>query len=71
MDNQQARKYQLKKQIPSESESQKSWIELLDTLHKYYPLYAEQLEKIPDTLKMRKLLDVIIKDFEKKQTLIE
>lgn len=63
--------FQLKKEIPSETESQKSWIELLDNLHKYYPLYMEQLEKIPDTLKLGKLLNAIIKDFEKKQVLVE
>jgi DNA-binding PadR family transcriptional regulator len=63
--------FQLKKEIPSETESQKSWIELLDNLHKYYPLYSEQLEKIPDTPKVRNLLDDIIKDFEKKQILVE
>ncbi|MFX1427799.1 MAG: hypothetical protein ACFFBE_15200, partial [Promethearchaeota archaeon] len=61
--------FQLKKQIPSKSESQKSWIELLDTLHKYYPLYSEQLERIPDTSKMRKLLEAILRNFEKKKTL--
>jgi len=63
--------FQLKKQIPNNTESQKSWIELLDKLHKYYPAYFEQMEKIPDTSKLGKLLDTIIKDFEKKQNLIE
>jgi hypothetical protein len=63
--------FQLKKQIPNNTESQKSWIELLDKLHKYYPAYFEQMEKIPDTSKLGKLLDTIIKDFEKKQNLIK
>ena len=63
--------FQIKKQIPAESESQKTWIELLDKLHKYYPLYYEQMEKIPDTPKVLNLLNEIIKNFEKKQTMVE
>jgi hypothetical protein len=63
--------FQLKKHIPGKNESQKSWIELLDKLHKYYPLYVEQLERVPDRLKLGKLIDKIIKDFEKKQSLVE
>jgi hypothetical protein len=58
--------FQLKKQIPNNTESQKSWIELLDNLHKYYPAYFEQMEKIPDVSKLGKLIDAIIKDYEKK-----
>ncbi|MFX1344970.1 MAG: hypothetical protein ACFFAI_07660 [Promethearchaeota archaeon] len=58
--------FQLKKEIPDKTETQKSWIELLSILHKYYPIYAEQLEKIPDNLKLRKDLEVMAKVFEKK-----
>ncbi|MFW9940305.1 MAG: hypothetical protein ACFFFT_04640 [Candidatus Thorarchaeota archaeon] len=58
--------FQLKKEIPDKTETQRSWIELLSILHKYYPIYAEQLEKIPDNLKLRKDLEVMAKVFEKK-----
>lgn len=60
--------FQIKRQIPDNTESQKSWVILMDTLYKYYPLYSEQLKRIPDTPKMRKLIDNIIKVFERKQS---
>ncbi|MHA2394226.1 MAG: hypothetical protein ACXAEX_20005 [Promethearchaeota archaeon] len=62
--------FQLKKEIPDLTEAQNSWIYLLTTLHKYYPLFTEQLEKIPDKKELLKNLDSIIKVFEKKQTII-
>jgi len=58
--------FQLKKEIPDTTETQKSWIELLNILHKYYPIYSEQLEKIPDRLKLKRNLEVMAKVFEKK-----
>ncbi|MFW9873249.1 MAG: hypothetical protein ACFFG0_09120 [Candidatus Thorarchaeota archaeon] len=58
--------YQLKKEIPDNTETQKSWIELLSILHKYYPIYTEQLEKIPDHPKLRRKLEAMAKVFEKK-----
>jgi len=60
--------FQLKKEIPNQTENQKSWLELLNILHKNYPLYTEQLEFIPNNTKMRKQLDSIIRNFGKKQT---
>ncbi len=59
--------FQLKKQIPDKTETQKSWIELLSILYNVYPIYSEQLEKIPDRTKLRKLLEAMAKVFEKKQ----
>ena len=59
--------FQLKKQIPNKTETQKSWIELLSILHNYYPLFSEQIEKIPDMTKLRKNLEAMAKFFETKQ----
>jgi len=59
--------FQLKKQIPDKTETQKSWIELLSILYNYYPIYSEQLEKIPDRTKLRKLLEAMAKVLEKNQ----
>jgi DNA-binding PadR family transcriptional regulator len=58
--------FQLKKQIPDKTETQKSWIELLSILHKYYPIYLAELEKIPDRPKLRKNLEAMAKFFETK-----
>ncbi|MFX0080975.1 MAG: hypothetical protein ACFE94_04405 [Candidatus Hodarchaeota archaeon] len=58
--------FQLKKEIPDKTETQKSWIEILSILHIYYPIYTEQLEKIPDSPKLRKNLEAMAKVFEKK-----
>lgn len=60
--------FQLKKEIPDQTENQRSWLELLSILHNFYPLYAEQLKFIPNKLKMIKQLDLIKKDFERKQS---
>jgi hypothetical protein len=62
--------FQLKKEIPEETESQKSWIGLLTLLHKYYPEYVEQLNKVPDKNKILKHVDEIIKDYEIRQNLL-
>ncbi len=59
--------FQLKKQIPNKTETQKSWIELLSILYNVYPIYSEQLEKIPDRTKLRKLLEAMAKVLEKNQ----
>jgi hypothetical protein len=58
---------QLKKEIHEENEAQKSWIDLLTILHKFYPLYTEQLNSIPDTEKLIKEIEVVISDYEKRQ----
>ncbi|UCD01982.1 MAG: hypothetical protein JSV23_02880 [Promethearchaeota archaeon] len=49
--------FQLKKKIPAKTESQKSWLDLLNILYKYYPMYAEQINHIPNTQKLLKQLD--------------
>ena len=49
--------YKLKKEIIGQSESQISWINLLDTLYRNYTVYTEQINKIPDTQKFLKKLD--------------
>ncbi|MFX1374794.1 MAG: hypothetical protein ACFFA0_03175 [Promethearchaeota archaeon] len=59
--------FQLKKNIPNKTETQKSWIELLSILHKYYPLYSEQLQRVPDKTKLRKDLETMAEFLEKKQ----
>ena len=58
---------QLKKEIPKQTDTQKSWIELLTILQKLYPLYTEQLNSIPDTKKILKEMDAVIRDYEKKK----
>ncbi|MFX1377707.1 MAG: hypothetical protein ACFFA4_01310 [Promethearchaeota archaeon] len=50
--------YQLKKEINEQTETQKSWNYLLNTLYKYYPLYTEQIFQVPNT---QKLLDQLEK----------
>ncbi len=59
--------FQLKKEIPDQTESQKSWLDLLNNLYKYYPIYTEQLIQIPDNPKLLKQLDKWRKTFEEKQ----
>jgi hypothetical protein len=49
--------FQLKKEIPDETESQKSWLDLLNILHKHYPMYSEQISHVPNTQKLLKQLD--------------
>ncbi|MBY8986262.1 MAG: hypothetical protein KGD65_14395 [Candidatus Lokiarchaeota archaeon] len=58
---------QLIKEIPKGTDTQNSWIELLTILHQLYPIYTEQLNSIPDTKKILKEVDAIIRDYEKKQ----
>ena len=57
--------FQLKKEIPNQRENQKSWIELLNNLHKYYPLYEEQITQVPNTPKLLRQLEKWTKVFEK------
>ncbi|MFW9823835.1 MAG: hypothetical protein ACFFE4_12905 [Candidatus Thorarchaeota archaeon] len=57
---------QLKKGIPEHTDAQISWAELLNTLYKYYPLYYEQLNTIPDKRKLSKHIGLIVRDYEKK-----
>ncbi len=59
--------FQLKKGIPDQTEAQRSWVELLTLLHKYYPFFVEKLKLIPDKNKLQKQIDVMIKEFEKRQ----
>ncbi len=57
--------FQLKKDIPDQTESQISLLELLNNLYKYYPLYSEQISQVPNTQKLLKQLDTWIKAIEK------
>ena len=61
--------FQLKKGLPNQTETQKSWITVLDILHKDYAKYTEQLNTVPDKNKILKQVDNIIKDYEKRQVL--
>ncbi len=63
--------FQLKKDIPSQTENQKSWIELLNNLYKYYPIYKEQITQVPDTQKLLKQLEKWKKIIEQKQILTD
>jgi len=63
--------FQLKKKVPDQTESQKSWNIVLNILHKDYAKYNELRSKIPDKQGLLKNIDVIIKDYEKKQALQE
>ncbi|MFX0104729.1 MAG: hypothetical protein ACFE75_04470 [Candidatus Hodarchaeota archaeon] len=56
--------FQLKKEIPNETESQRSWFKLLNILHKNYPIYAEQISHVPNTQQLLKQLDRWKKVFE-------
>ncbi len=56
--------FQLKKEIPDKTESQKSWLDLLNILHKHYPIYAEQITHAPNTQKLLKQLDKWKRVFE-------
>jgi DNA-binding PadR family transcriptional regulator len=57
--------FQLKKDIPNQTESQRSLLEMLENLYKYYPKYSEQINQIPNTQKLLKQLDTWIKAIEK------
>ena len=59
--------YQLKKAISNENEDQKSWLNILDNLYKYYPLYAEKLSSVPNTTKLRNRLRKMKEFYERKQ----
>jgi len=58
--------FQLKKEIPDQTENQKSWIELLNILYKYYPIYAEKIIQVPNTQKLIKQLEKWRKTIEEK-----
>ncbi|MFW9783180.1 MAG: hypothetical protein ACFFFB_12930 [Candidatus Heimdallarchaeota archaeon] len=62
--------FQLKKEIPDLTEAQNSWIYLLTTLYKYYPLYIESLERVPNKMELLKQLDLIKKAFVEKHALV-
>jgi len=53
--------FQLKKEIPDQTDKQKSLLDLLNNLYRYYPLYSEQITREPDTKKLLKQLDDWIK----------
>ncbi|MFW9999306.1 MAG: hypothetical protein ACFE9Q_13780 [Candidatus Hodarchaeota archaeon] len=61
--------FQLKKDMPNHTKSQKSLLEMLNNLYKYYPLYSEQVSQIPNTQKLLKQLDTWIKAIEKPNSL--
>jgi hypothetical protein len=61
--------FQLKKGIADQTESQKSWITVLNILHKDYAKYNELISKIPDIQGLLKNLDVMIKDYEKREAM--
>jgi hypothetical protein len=61
------RLFQLKKAIPNQTESQRTIIEFLNNLYKYFPLYQEQLNKVPNTEKFLKLMTKWIKALEKQK----
>ena len=59
--------FQLKKEIIDQTENQRSWIVLLDNLYKYYPLYTEQINQVPNTQKLLTQLNKWRKVFEDQQ----
>ncbi|NVM34836.1 MAG: hypothetical protein HWN81_04525 [Candidatus Lokiarchaeota archaeon] len=61
--------FQLRKEIPDQTENQKSWIELLNNLYKYYPIYTEHIVQVPNTQKLIKQLEKWRKTIEEKYTL--
>ncbi len=58
--------FQLKKEIPAQTESQKSWLDLLNILYKDYPIYAKQLSEVPNKQKLLSQIDTMIKEYEKR-----
>ncbi len=56
--------FQLKKEIPEQTEHQKSLLDLLNNLYKYYPIYTEQINHVPNTQKLLKQLDKWKKVFQ-------
>jgi hypothetical protein len=61
--------FQLKKGIPDKTESQKSWNTVLNIFHKDYAKYNELISRIPDIQGLLKDLDVMIKDYEKREAM--
>ena len=61
--------FQLKKGIIATTESQAAWLNMLNLLYTNYSLYSEQLNKIPNIPGLLKNIDVMIKDFEKREAL--
>ena len=59
----------LKKGIVARTESQAAWLNVLNLLHKNYSLYSKQLSNIPNTPKLLKQVDTMIKVFEKREAL--
>jgi hypothetical protein len=59
--------FQLKKEIPEQTENQRSLHELLNNLYRYYPMYSEKSSHVPDTQKLLKQLRLWIEVFEKQQ----
>ncbi len=57
--------FQLKKDMLDQTESQRSLLELLNNLYKNYPLYSEQISRVPDTQKLLTQLNMWIKAIEK------
>jgi len=49
--------FQLKKEIPGQTEHQQSWLDLLNNLYKYYPTYTEQINQVPNKQKLLNQLD--------------
>ncbi len=49
--------FQLKKNIPDQTEMQHSMLELLNNLYKYYPLYTEHLNRVPNNQKLIQQLE--------------
>ncbi|MFW9987301.1 MAG: hypothetical protein ACFFC3_01460 [Candidatus Odinarchaeota archaeon] len=63
--------FQLKKDIPNQTESQKSWIELLNNLYRYYPIYKEEITRVPDIKKLIMQLEKWYIAIKQKQSLTQ
>jgi len=61
--------FQLKKGFIAQTESQAAWLKVLNLLHKNYSLYSKQLSNIPNTQKLLKLVDTMLKDYEKREAM--
>ncbi|MFX1408922.1 MAG: hypothetical protein ACFFA6_01110 [Promethearchaeota archaeon] len=57
--------FQLKKEISDDTETQRSWSNLLNNLYKYYPLYAEKIIAVPNTTKLRNQLRKMEEAYQK------
>ncbi len=58
--------FQLKKEIPNQTEYQKSWLELLNILYRDYTIYAKQLSEVPNKKKLLSQIDTMVKEYEKR-----